>query len=85
MKVEILKKRHNKVLKLIEQTGIDALIVEKKSNLYYLTGLRPIGTAILLIRRSGELKVYGSKLDFFEFEKTFDEINIETGNEGKGP
>jgi len=85
MEREILKKRHSKVVKLIEQTGIDALIVGKKSNLYYLTGLRPIGTAILLIRRTGELKVYGSKLDFFEPEEATNEISIETGNSSKGP
>lgn len=85
MEEEILRKRHSKVLKLIEQTGIDALVVGKESNLYYLTGLRPIGTAILLIRRTGELKVYGSKLDFFELEKAFGEISIETGNSNKGP
>ncbi|NHV06674.1 MAG: M24 family metallopeptidase [Thaumarchaeota archaeon] len=85
MEREILKKRHSKVVKLVEQTGIDALIVRKKSNLYYLTGLRPIGTAILLIRRTGELKVYGSKLDFFEPEEAIEEISIETGNDSKGP
>lgn len=85
MEREILKKRHSKVVKLIEQTGIDALIIGKKSNLFYLTGLRPIGTAILLIRRTGELKVYGSKLDFFEPEETIDEISIETGDSSKGP
>lgn len=85
MEREILKKRHSKIVKLIEQTGIDALVVGKKSNFYYLTGLRPIGTAILLIRRTGELKVYGSKLDFFELEPVVDEITIETGNSNKGP
>lgn len=85
MERETLKKRQNKITSLIEKTGIEALVVGNKSNLNYLTGLNPIGTAVLLIKRSGELKVYGSKLDFFELEGTFDEIKIETGSEGRGP
>jgi len=61
----------------LEKTSIDRLILTSRSNLFYLTSLWPIGQTFLSISRSGQLEVFGSRLDFFLTES--DEVKVFAG------
>jgi len=66
-----------KLTHLLQQTSVDRLLLSETSNVFYLIGVWPMGRTVLSVSRSGDLSVFGSKLDFFLAES--DEVEVFTG------
>jgi len=75
MQIRPNKARLEKVRDKLQKTAIDRLLLLENPNVYYLTGVWPIGQTILSIPKDGEVEILGSKLDLFLAEsnemKTF--------------
>lgn len=82
MHIKPNKERLEKVRNQLRKTAIDRLLLLETPNVYYLTGIWPIGQTILSVPKDGEVEILGSKLDLFLVES--DEMKTFSGqNEGE--